>query len=194
MKKLNRKGFTLVELLAVIVILAIVVGITMVTVLPTLKKSRQETFEISAQTAADTIEKYYQLYVIGETETIPTDLMTDFAATGVFDKNNGVDVDKALIELSGLKPANYIGGKWYITQSTGRVCVELIASTNKSKAAGVTNLAGAAEAGEYYDATENGTEVPINAGTDAEVRYTQSYALSSGCSGARPSSSSSTSE
>ena len=37
MKKLNRKGFTLVELLAVIVILAIVVGITLVTVLPTLK-------------------------------------------------------------------------------------------------------------------------------------------------------------
>ena len=36
MKKLNRKGFTLVELLAVIVILAIVVGITLVTVLPTL--------------------------------------------------------------------------------------------------------------------------------------------------------------
>ena len=36
MKRLNRKGFTLVELLAVIVILAIVVGITIVTVLKTI--------------------------------------------------------------------------------------------------------------------------------------------------------------
>ena len=57
MKRLNRKGFTLVELLAVIVILAIVVGITLVTVLPTLKKSRQEAFNLTAQTAADYVEK-----------------------------------------------------------------------------------------------------------------------------------------
>ena len=61
MKRLNRKGFTLVELLAVIVILAIVVGITLVTVLPTLKKSRQEAFKLTAQTAADYVEKQYQL-------------------------------------------------------------------------------------------------------------------------------------
>ena len=63
MKKLNRKGFTLVELLAVIVILAIVVGITLVTVLPTLKQSRQKAFELTADTAADYVEKQYQLSV-----------------------------------------------------------------------------------------------------------------------------------
>ena len=65
MKRLNRKGFTLVELLAVIVILAIVVGITLVTVLPTLKKSRQEAFNLTAQTAADYVEKQYQLSLVG---------------------------------------------------------------------------------------------------------------------------------
>ena len=56
MKKLNRKGFTLVELLAVIVILAIVVGIALVTVLPTLDKSKQKSFEV----AVDTIRVYIQ--------------------------------------------------------------------------------------------------------------------------------------
>lgn len=65
MKRLNRKGFTLVELLAVIVILAIVVGITMATILPTLQSARKESFAV----ALDTIEKYIQdqveLYTLG---------------------------------------------------------------------------------------------------------------------------------
>ena len=55
-----KRGFTLVELLAVIVILAIVMGITLVTVLPTLKNSRQKAFELTAQTAADYLEKLSQ--------------------------------------------------------------------------------------------------------------------------------------
>ena len=45
MKKLNRKGFTLVELLAVIVILAIIVGIALVTMLPNIEASRKKGFD-----------------------------------------------------------------------------------------------------------------------------------------------------
>ena len=56
MKKLNNKGFTLVELLAVIVILAIVVGITMVTILPTLENSRKKSFDV----AVGAIKTYIQ--------------------------------------------------------------------------------------------------------------------------------------
>ena len=54
MKRLNRKGFTLVELLAVIVILAIVVGIALVTILPTLENSRKKSFDV----AVDSIVTY----------------------------------------------------------------------------------------------------------------------------------------
>jgi len=135
MKRLNRKGFTLVELLAVIVILAIVMGITLVTVLPTLQKSRQEAFELTAQTAADYLEKQYQLSLVGnlsgttlEMATIPTvakQLTTD-------------DFKRA-----GLKPENYVigtGSTWYINTSTGRACVKLTAKT------GTGNTGG-----EYYD-------------------------------------------
>ncbi len=56
MKRLNRKGFTLVELLAVIVILAIVVGIALYTILPTLETSRKKSFDV----AVDAIRSYIQ--------------------------------------------------------------------------------------------------------------------------------------
>ena len=132
MKKLNRKGFTLVELLAVIVILAIVVGITLVTVLPTLKKSRQEAFELTAQTAADFFEKNYQLYIIGERDSIPDELKTAFANLGT-----AKNFDEKMYTLAGLKKDNYATGTWKIDTATGRACVTLTPSSD----------------GEYYDAT-----------------------------------------
>lgn len=134
MKRLNRKGFTLVELLAVIVILAIVVGITLVTVLPTLQKSRQSAFELTPNTAADFLEKQYQSELIGELNvgtlavTIPKD-----TATAMSDD----DFRKA-----GLKPENYSAGTWYINTTTGRACVSLTAATKANSGD---------NAGEYHD-------------------------------------------
>lgn len=124
MKRLNRKGFTLVELLAVIVILAIVVGITLVTVLPTLKQSRQKAFELTAQTAADYYEKQYQLYLIGDTSSKLTNSTL----------NGNVSYSDA-----GLKSKNYKAGKYKVDTSTGRVCVKLQANKNQNEGA------------EYYD-------------------------------------------
>ena len=174
MKRLNRKGFTLVELLAVIVILAIVVGITLVTVLPTLKKSRQEAFELTAQTAADYFEKQYQLYLIGEDASGP---MTGLAA------GSSVYFNSSLAKLVGLKPENYVAGNVRINSNTGRACVILYASTNETKAAGIYNLAGTAEAGEYYDATATGEEkLPVKTSEgSADITFNYSRAWSSGC-------------
>ena len=151
MKRLNKKGFTLVELLAVIVILAIVVGITLVTVLPTLQKSRQSAFELTPNTAADFLEKQYQSELIGELNvgsvavTIPKD------AAGTMGDD---DFRKA-----GLKPENYVSGKWYIDTTTGRACVELTAATKGNTGEGKART----EAGEYHDvdpATAKSTGCP----------------------------------
>ena len=48
MKKLNKKGFTLVELLAVIVILAVVILIAVTAVLPRMEKARTNSFKDEA--------------------------------------------------------------------------------------------------------------------------------------------------
>ncbi len=131
MNKLNRKGFTLVELLAVIVILAIVVGIALTTVLPTLKKSRQNAFELTADTAADFFEKQYSLYLIGENTY-------DFSSglSGTMGENE--------FKSAGLKASNYTstGNTWSIDENSGRACVHLIAATRANSGD---------NAGEYYD-------------------------------------------
>ena len=175
MKILNKKGFTLVELLAVIVILAIVVGITLVTVLPTLKKSRQEAFELTAQTAADYFEKQYQLYLIGE--DIPADIESVIQSVLAGGPHASHYIGADVIESAGLKAENYVAGQIGLNATTGRICVKLYASTNITKAANINNLAGANEAGEYYDATEQSTSSTIQGKTAKH-----SLAKSSACS------------
>ena len=64
MKKLNRKGFTLVELLAVIVILAIVVGIALPAVTNTMNSSKKKGFETAVANAATYLQKQYDTYVV----------------------------------------------------------------------------------------------------------------------------------
>ena len=57
-KRLNNKGFTLVELLAVVVILAIVMGISANAVLTSINNSRKSSLYSAVQNAANTINTW----------------------------------------------------------------------------------------------------------------------------------------
>jgi len=57
-KGLNNKGFTLVELLAVVVILALVMGIAASNMLSTMNSSRRSTLHSAAQTAATNLNNW----------------------------------------------------------------------------------------------------------------------------------------
>lgn len=59
MKKLNKKGFTLVELLAVIVILAVVILVAVNNVIPQMNKAKAGAFKTEALSFLDGAEQYY---------------------------------------------------------------------------------------------------------------------------------------
>ena len=148
MKKLNRKGFTLVELLAVIIILAIVVGITIPAVLTTTNNAKKKAFQSAADAAADWIDRQYQVATTGigvgadaaatldsnfsslcgdtgstctSTNTPPTYVKTLVTGTA----GEGEVSNPAFIAAAGIKKDAVSKMRFYINPSTGRTCVEL---------------------------------------------------------------------
>ena len=60
MKRLNKKGFTLVELLAVIVILALIMVLTVPTILDQMNSARQSSFLLYAEEMLKNAQTRYQ--------------------------------------------------------------------------------------------------------------------------------------
>lgn len=114
MKKLNRKGFTLVELLAVIVILAIVVGITMVTILPTLESSRKKAFDTAVGSIADTIQKQKEMSLLS------SDLRGDTYIAAIGEASSGDGATGDLLKVTGYEK-NISAIKWTVTNGVVKI-------------------------------------------------------------------------
>ena len=67
MKKLNKKGFTLVELLAVIVILALLIVVVANTALPAMNSAKKSTLETYAKRVVEQAKTLYTSAEIGVT-------------------------------------------------------------------------------------------------------------------------------
>ena len=107
MKKLNRKGFTLVELLAVIIILAIVVGITIPAVLTTTSRAREKAFQTSVESFANWLDRQYEAYRLGYDEIAKVDQAFVDACTDSNGIKASCSVTTNLLVAGGLKPSNY---------------------------------------------------------------------------------------
>ncbi len=124
MKKLNRKGFTLVELLAVIIILAIVVGIAIPSVTSVINNSKKKGFETAMESAAGYLTKQAQLMSIDMGS-----LDTEFDSLDGADDNSMTDGTYSVAASThanlwsklGLKVANI--SEFSITVTAGEVCV-----------------------------------------------------------------------
>lgn len=151
MKKLNRKGFTLVELLAVIIILAIVVGITIPAVLTTISNTRVKAGLTAAESVADWVDRQYQTAVTGLSTTSGGQVAT---LDAYFENQCGSDGSSCeisggkninssdFIAAAGVKTSNVSAINVAINKNTGRSCVTL------------TLIDG----GEYYNANATSTD------------------------------------
>lgn len=110
MKKLNKKGFTLVELLAVIVILAVIMVITIPTVLGSMTTAREKAFESAVATIEEYLQKQYDYSQVGSDISGVTPVITSFSATET-------ELGSAGIEAAGYSTSDISAVKYKLVGS-----------------------------------------------------------------------------
>ena len=121
MKKLNNKGFTLVELLAVIIILAIVVGISIPAVLTTTSKAKTNAFQTAANSVATWFDNQYQVAKTGiSTSGLATidENFTEFCKSDGSRCANSAEITKAMAQAVGEAPVEDAAGSISSSSST----------------------------------------------------------------------------
>ena len=94
-KKLNNKGFTLVELLAVIIVLAVILVLVVPTVLTQMNSAKKRSFSMYGQRVLSNAQTIYQTYSLMGGE-LPTGLV----------RGTGTNAGKFCISIKNLGMAN----------------------------------------------------------------------------------------
>lgn len=96
-KTMNKKGFTLVELLAVIVILAVIILVAMNAVIPQMEKNRKSAFVTEAETYINAAKTWYTAESMKGTQK---NCVNVTALTNEFVEKTGGDDYKGNVQIS----------------------------------------------------------------------------------------------
>lgn len=123
MKKLNNKGFTLVELLAVIIILAIVVGISIPAITNIINDSKNNALGVAVDSAEKYITDQHGLMSVNFASASTEFTGKTWTVGSTVTLTSGTD-DK-LITAMGFSPENVTTVDVTILDKDGRSCVEV---------------------------------------------------------------------
>lgn len=119
MKRINNKGFTLVELIATIVLLAIIMGIGAVSITAVIKNSQEKNYKLLINEIINSVELYYQecRFIKDDLIGCPTLDENDYYHTTLGDlvskgflKGNGTDSEKNFTLVDPNNEENNITG------------------------------------------------------------------------------------
>ena len=152
----NNHGFTLVELLAVIVVLAIVMLVAVQSVLPQMEKARRQTLALDAQTAIESANTYFMNLSLSSGKGFPS-------AEG---KSNCVTI-KTLVDNGYFSVKGNYDGKVVVTKQGSNYVfkVWLLKDQLEIIGAGASSDGKTNEQIKAYD--DNGNEKDVKAKTDS---------------------------
>lgn len=120
MKRLNKKGFTLVELLAVIIILAIVVGFSIPAMTNIINDSKNKALGVAVDAAADYLTDQYA--IMNTDYNTATDA---FRAAFSSNPTGEVSISGTLLKETGLDKDNVTTVTAKLDIPTGNICVTI---------------------------------------------------------------------
>lgn len=141
MKKIsnNKKGFTLVELLAVIVVLAVIILIAMPSVMNSMAKARRNSFVIEANEIIKSAQTAYSEYLMnggsGSNICVPYSVLKE---AGYIEKNDNKYAGSVLIQTSETGASTY-----KIWLSSGTYLIDGIEASELDNGDAIQNTTGA---------------------------------------------------
>ena len=123
MKKLNNKGFTLVELLAVIIILAIVVGVSIPAITNVINDSKNNSLGVAADSAEKFASEQYSLMSVNDS-LVETNFKNKVGSLVTETSKDFEVTEPALLKAMGLDSTNITKLTMTIYKS-GTVCITI---------------------------------------------------------------------